>query len=118
MQTGAPVHPPDRQCHAGADHVEVEDAEDYCALSTVETEYYSASEAGCKVLYLQELLLRLGFGQKNSTPVYEDNTACIESGSNVIAGLERAKHIDIRKHFAHEAIQNGHMKLIRVSTTS
>ena len=31
---------------------------------------------------------------------------------------ERAKHIDIREHFAHEVIQNGHMKLIRVSTTS
>ena len=39
-------------------------------------------------------------------------------GNNVIGGRERAKYIDIRKHFAHEVIQNGHMKLIRVSTTS
>ena len=39
-------------------------------------------------------------------------------GNNVIGGRERAQHIDIRKHFAHEVIQNGHMKLIRVSTTS
>ena len=28
------------------------------------------------------------------------------------------KHIDIRKHFAHEVILNGEMKLIKVSTTS
>ncbi len=46
--------------------------------------------------------------------MYEDNTACIEWGNNVIGGRERAKHIDIRKHFAHEVIQNGHMTLVRV----
>ena len=50
--------------------------------------------------------------------MYEDNTACIEWGNHVIGGRERAKHIDIRKHFAHEVIQNGHMKLIRVATAN
>ena len=86
------------------------------ALSTAEAEYYSASTAGCEVLYLRDLLRRLGFGQKKPTPVYEDNTACIEWGNNVIGGRERAKHIDIRKHFAHEVIQNGEMRLIKVAT--
>jgi hypothetical protein len=50
--------------------------------------------------------------------VYEDDTACIEWGNNVIGRRERAKHIDIRKHFAHEVIMNGEMKRIKVSTTS
>ncbi len=50
--------------------------------------------------------------------MYEDNTSCIEWGNNVISGRERAKHIDILKHFAHEVIRNGEMKLIKVSTTS
>ena len=72
-------------------------------LSTVEAEYYSASEAGCEALYLRALLCRLCFGQKKPTPIYEDNTACIEWGNNVIGGRERAKHIDIREHFAHDA---------------
>jgi hypothetical protein len=62
------------------------------------------------------LLERLGFKQKRPTPIYEDNTACIEWGNNVIGGRERAKHIDIRKHFAHEVIQNGAMRLIKVPT--
>ena len=35
-------------------------------------------------------------------------------GNNVIGGRERAKHIDIRKHFAHEVIQNGVMQLINL----
>ena len=59
-----------------------------------------------------------GFCATSATPVYEDNTARNEWGNSVIGGRERAKHIDIQKHFAHEVIQNGHMKLIRVSTTS
>jgi hypothetical protein len=31
-------------------------------------------------------------------------------------GSERAKHMDIRKHFAHEAVQNGHMRLYKIAT--
>ena len=60
----------------------------------------------------------MGFSQTGPTPVFEDNTACIEWGNNIIGGRERAKHIDIRKHFAHEAIRNGHMTMVKVSTTS
>ena len=50
--------------------------------------------------------------------MYEDNAACIEWGNHVISGRERAKHIDIRKHFAHETIQNRQMRLIKVETSS
>ncbi len=64
------------------------------------------------------LLKRMGFAQPLPTPVYEDSTACIEWRNNVIGGRERAKHIDIQKHIAHEVIQNSHMELIRVSTMS
>ena len=58
----------------------------------------------------------MGLPQEDDTPVYEDNTACIEWGNHIIGGRERAKHIDIRKHFAHEVIQNCHTRLIRVPT--
>ncbi len=47
----------------------------------------------------------------------EDNNPCIEWGNNIIGCRERAKHIDIRNHFAHEAIQNGHVRLVRVDTS-
>ena len=86
------------------------------ALSMAEAEYYSVSTAATEVLYLRNPLKRMGFVQLQPTPVYEDNTACIEWENNVISCRERAKHIDIRKHFAHEVIQNGHMKLDNVST--
>jgi hypothetical protein len=54
-------------------------------------------------------------GFPKDTPVYEDNTTCIEWGNHIISGRERAKHMDIRKHFAHQVIQNRHMRLIRAS---
>jgi hypothetical protein len=70
--------------------------------------------------YLRTLPQYLGFAQDGPTPVYKpyykDNTACMELGNNVIGGRERAKHIDIRKHFAHEAIRNGHLILKKVPT--
>ncbi len=48
------------------------------ALSTAEAEYYAASTAGAEVLCLRKLLERMGYTQASPTPVYEDNTACIE----------------------------------------
>jgi hypothetical protein len=75
------------------------------ALLTAESKYYAGSAAGCEVLYLRALLDHLGFKQKKPTQIYEDNTACIEWGNTVIGGPERAKHINILKHFAHEVIE-------------
>ncbi len=88
------------------------------ALSKAEAEYYAASRAGSDVLYLHNFLERMGFAQTSPTPVYEANTACIEWGNNLIGRRERAKHIDIQKHFAHELIQNGKMLLVCVPTAS
>ena len=34
--------------------------------------------------------------------------------NHVLGGRERAKHIDIRKHVAHEAVQNGQMRLYQI----
>ncbi len=88
------------------------------ALSTAEAEFYSASEIAVKIIYLHNLIRNMGLPQADDTPVYqyEDNTACIEWGNHIIGGRERAKHIYIRKHFAHEVIQNSQMRLIRVPT--
>ena len=87
------------------------------ALSTAEAEYYSASRAAVEVIYLRQLLSAMEFTPAGYTPVYEDTTACIEWSNNISGGRERAEHIDIRKHFAHEAMQHGYLRLLRVSTT-
>ncbi len=86
------------------------------ALSSAEAEYYSASEMAIEIFYLRTLLANMQLRQSDYTPVFEDNTACIECANHVIGGRERAKHIDIRKHFAHEAVQNGHLRLYKIAT--
>ncbi len=66
----------------------------------------------------RKLLERMGFAQVSPTPVYEDTTVCIKWGDNVIGERERAKQINIRKHFTHKVIQNGEMLLVQVPTAS
>ena len=88
------------------------------ALSRAKAEYYSASTAATEVLYLGRLLENMGFAQRDPTPVYEDKTACIEGGNHIVGRRERANHIDIRNHFAHQVMHKGHMKLVRVSTST
>ncbi len=90
------------------------------ALSTAKAKHYSAFMAGCEFLYLRDL-------QHRSRFLAEEAYSCIwlqhsvhRVGYNVMGGLERAKHIDIRKHFAHEVVQNGQtqMLLVKVLTAS
>ena len=70
-----------------------------------------------EIIYLCNLLGNMRFPQIDNTVVYEDNTACIEWSNHVsMGGRERAKHIDIRKHFAHEAVQNGHTRRYKIPT--
>ena len=69
-----------------------------------------------EMIYLGNLLANMGLPQEDYTEVFEDNTACIKWSNHVLGRRERAKHIDIRKHFAHEAVQNGHTWLCQIST--
>jgi hypothetical protein len=62
--------------------------------------------------------MNMGFDPNGGTPIHENNDTCIEWGNNFIGGRERAKHLDIQKHFAHEVIQNGHIRLVRVDTAN
>ena len=41
-----------------------------------------------------------------------------ESGNKATGGGERTRHIDTRKHFAHEAIKNGYKVPERTASTS
>jgi hypothetical protein len=72
-----------------------------------------ASFAAVEVINLSNLVTSMGFAQTVYTPAYDDSKACINLkwSYNNSGRRERAKHIDVHKHFAHEAIQNGHLRL-------
>ncbi len=53
---------------------------------------------------------------KNYEQHYQESIDFTSSGDTIIGGHERAMHIDLRKHFAHETIQNRMMCLIKIDT--
>ena len=81
------------------------------ALSTAEAEFIAASSMIQEVIYIRRLLEKLGFPQTEPTTIYEDNTTCIKWAEGAVGGTDRAKHIDLREHFVHEAQQS---KLIQL----
>ena len=61
----------------------------------------------------RRLLEKLGFPQTKPTTIYEDNTTCIKWAEGAVGGTDRAKHIDLRENFVHEAQQS---KLIQLKS--
>jgi hypothetical protein len=87
------------------------------ALSVSEAEFISASAMVQEVIYLRKLLSNLGFPQEAPTPVFADNTTCIKWSDGSVGGSERAKHIDLRVHFVHDAVQAGHIELQKIPSS-
>ena len=71
-------------------------------LSSAEAEFIAASSIG-QVIFLRYFLTTLGFPQTAPTLVFADNET-----RESVGGSDRAKHVDLRMHFAHElAISNS-----------
>ena len=81
------------------------------ALSTAEAEFIAASSMVQEVIYARRLLERLGFPQPDPTLIYEDNSTCIKWAGGAVGGSDRAKHIDLREHFVHEAQEKRVLQL-------
>ena len=81
------------------------------ALSSAEAEFMAASSLVQEVIYIRRLLERLGFPQSEPTPIGEDNRTCVAWAEGAAGGSDRAKHIDLRVHFVHDAVQSKVLSL-------
>ena len=86
------------------------------ALSSAEAEFISASAMVQEVIYLRKFLGNLGFPQTLPTSVFADNETCIAWSEGSVGGSERAKHVDLRMHFVHEARAAGHLQLHKIDS--
>ena len=86
------------------------------ALSTAEAEFVAASSLVQEVIYLRKLLTNMGFPQTEPTVIFEDNECCVAWSEGSVGGSERAKHIDLRKHFVHDAVQAKILKLQKIDS--
>ena len=83
------------------------------ALSSGESEFYSATVCACELLWACEFLRELGYTM--IACLKEDASACIGMATRL--GLGRLKHVEI-KHFAlQHTVRQGRLNLDKVTTT-
>ena len=88
------------------------------ALSSAEAEFVAASAMVQEVIYMRRFLENLGFPQKLPTVIYEDNRTCVAWSEGSVGGSDRAKHIDLREHLVHDAVERGFLKLKPIASSS
>ena len=83
------------------------------ALSSGESEFYSATVCACELLWACEFLRELGYTM--TACLKEDACACIGMATRL--GPGRLKHVEI-KHFAPQHwVRQGRLNLDKVTTT-
>ena len=86
------------------------------ALSSAEAEFMAASSLVQEAIYKRRLLTNLGFPQEFATEVGKDNRTCIAWSEGSVGGSDRAKHMDLRVHFVHNAVQDKIVSLHSVKS--
>jgi hypothetical protein len=85
------------------------------SLSTAESEWYAASEAGKELLYLRIIMREFGFPQLGPMHLYEDSRAVIAMAENP-SNRKGARHIDTREHFVDQLVKDRIVKLVQCRT--
>ena len=73
------------------------------------------TEATKELLWMQRFLKELGHESNNPTDLFTDNQSMLALSKNPVSHA-RAKHIDIRHHFVHDAIQDNVVWVQHIST--
>jgi hypothetical protein len=84
------------------------------ALSSAEAEFNAANSMLQEVIILCNFLDNLGFKQNGPTPIFADNKTCVHWSEGSVGGSDSAKHIYLRKHFMHDARQQGILQLHKI----
>jgi hypothetical protein len=85
------------------------------ALSSTEAEYIALCEATREVVHLRQLLTDIGFPQEHPTPVFKDNSACIQFTQG-FRNHRNTKHISVRYHFSKDKVEDGTISMVKIST--
>ncbi|KAE8661680.1 hypothetical protein F3Y22_tig00113725pilonHSYRG01810 [Hibiscus syriacus] len=83
------------------------------ALFTTEVEYVAVTEASKEMVWLQSFLEMLGKKQENNT-LYCDSQSVIHLAKN-LSFHSRTKHIQLRYHFIWSLLEDGILKLEKIS---
>ena len=85
------------------------------ALSSVEVEYASLTEASKEMIWLHRFMEELGKKQESSR-LYCDSQSAIHLAKNS-AFHSKTKHIQLRYHFIRSILEDGQLKLEKIHTS-
>ncbi len=85
-------------------------------LSVGEVEYVGLTDMIFEVKYLRELARGLGFGQTESTLIWEDNRATILTTEAECSVGRTLKHVDVKFRFVTESVRNIELRVIYIPT--
>ena len=88
------------------------------AISSFESEWYSASICGCEITVVRRMLEEIDRRQEEPTKLFEDNAACIHSSKDNKEFGPRSKHIDVRVFKLREFVADGILTLEKVCTSA
>ena len=85
-------------------------------LFSMETEYIAAGEIVKDLAWIQQLINRLGFEQKNPTNLYTNSKSIIDfadkrNTENIL------KYINLKYYYMRQQVRNGKIKMIYITTT-
>ena len=86
----------------------------YVALSTIEAEFITATEASKELLWLKKFVNELGFEQDKYV-LFCDNQSAIHLSKNASFHCS-SKHIDVRYHWIRDVLNSKQMQLEKVHT--
>jgi hypothetical protein len=89
--------------------------QDVVSISTTESEYYALAEAIRESIWLKNLLQDFDIKIESPVPVLIDSQSCISMVTNEKFS-NRTKYIDVRYHFAKDAVRNKIVQLKYVPT--
>jgi hypothetical protein len=86
------------------------------SISSMESEFYTATLATLEAIWLRAFLSDIGYPNP-PIPLYIDNASCEAFICNDVTHA-RTKHIDMKFHFVRQTLQNNEISLHHVSGTS
>jgi len=84
-------------------------------LSSTEAEYFATSEVAKEVLFAKQILEAIGIDIKYPITIKCDNVGAIYLANNHSMS-QRTKHIDTRRHFVREFVEDEILKIVFVPT--
>ena len=85
------------------------------APSSAEAEYIAACAAAKEAAFLRKICADMGMQQETATDLFEDNSACRQMAAKPSL-TTRNKHIRIQFHYLRDAVKDGDVKLMEITT--